>query len=99
MALARTLLHDPSLVFLDEPFTGLDVHASALLREVLVRLKDGHRTVLLVTHSLTEGLALADLVAIQTNGRFAFMGARDEIPSGEEERFYRQQVEQGGTVG
>lgn len=99
LALARTLLHDPSLVFLDEPFTGLDVHASALLREVLVRLKDGHRTVLLVTHSLTEGLALADLVAIQTNGRFAFMGARDEIPSGEEERFYRQQVEQGGTVG
>lgn len=99
LALARTLLHDPSLVFLDEPFTGLDVHASALLREVLVRLKDGHRTVLLVTHSLTEGLALADLVAIQTNGRFAFMGARDEIPSGDEERFYRQQVEQGGTVG
>jgi len=98
-ALARTLLHDPSLVFMDEPFTGLDVHASALLREVLVRLKDGHRAVLLVTHSLTEGLALSDRVAIQTHGRFAFLGARGEIPLGEEERFYRHHVEPGETAG
>ena len=93
LALARTLLHDPSLVFLDEPFTGLDVHASALLREVLVRLKDGHRTVILVTHNLSEGLALADRVAIQAQGRFAFLGARHEIPDGDEERFYRERVE------
>ena len=93
LALARTLLHDPALVFLDEPFTGLDVHASALLREVLVRLKDGHRTVLLVTHSLSEGLALADLVAIQKQGRLVFLGGRGEIPVGAEERFYRDHVE------
>jgi heme exporter protein A len=96
-ALARTLLHDPSLVFLDEPFTGLDVHASALLREVLFRLKDGRRTVVLVTHNLPEGLALADRVAIQNRGRFAFFGARGDIPTGEEERFYRFSVEEGGA--
>lgn len=93
LALARTLLHDPSLVLLDEPFTGLDVHASTLLREVLVRLKDGRRTVILVTHNLSEGLALADRVAIQTQGRFVFFGARSEIPEGEEERMYRDYVE------
>ncbi len=94
-ALARTLLHDPSIVLLDEPFTGLDVHASALLRDVLVRLKDGLRTVVLVTHNLAEGLSLADRVAIQARGRFKFFGARGEIPSGEEERFYRLNVEDG----
>ncbi len=99
LALARTLLHDPALVLLDEPFTGLDVHASALLREVLARLKDGRRTVVLVTHSLTEGLALADRVAIQVHGRFAFLGARDEIPRGEEEVFYRAWVEEGAGEG
>lgn len=93
LALARTLLHDPSLVLLDEPFTGLDVHASSLLRQVLVRLKDGRRTVILVTHNLSEGLALADRVAIQTQGQFAFFGARSEIPEGEEERVYREYVE------
>jgi heme exporter protein A len=98
LALARTLLHDPSLVLLDEPFTGLDVHASALLREVLARLKDGRRTVVLVTHSLTEGLALADRVAIQVHGRFAFHGRRNDIPTGEEEAFYRGWVEGAGAV-
>jgi heme exporter protein A len=96
-ALARTLLHDPSLIFLDEPFTGLDVHASALLRDVLFRLKDGRRTVILVTHNLPEGLALAERVAIQARGRFAFFGSRGEIPAGEEERFYRLSVEEGGV--
>jgi heme exporter protein A len=97
LALARTLLHDPSLILLDEPFTGLDVHASALLREVLERLKDGRRTVVLVTHSLTEGLALADRVAIQVQGRIMFLGSRAEVPAGEEEAFYRDVVARGGV--
>jgi heme exporter protein A len=98
LALARTLLHDPSLVLLDEPFTGLDVHAAALLREVLARLKDGRRTVVLVTHSLADGLALADRVAIQVDGRFAFLGGRSEIPSGGEEALYRRLVEGEGEA-
>ena len=98
LALARTLLHDPSLVLLDEPFTGLDVHASALLREVLGQLKDGRRTVVLVTHNLIEGLQLADRVAIQVEGRFAFLGARHEIPGGSEEAFYRRWVDGGGRA-
>lgn len=93
LALARTLLHDPSLVLMDEPFTGLDIHASALLRDVLAQLKDGRRTVILVTHNLAEGLALADRVAIQVEGRFSFYGSREQLPSGEEEAFYRGHVE------
>ncbi len=93
VALARTLLHDPALVLLDEPFTGLDVHASSLLRDVLTRLRDGARTVVLVTHNLAQGLSLADRVAIQVRGRFAFLGRRDQLPAGDEERFYRTLVE------
>jgi heme exporter protein A len=92
LALARTLLHDPALVLLDEPFTGLDLHAATLLREVLERLRDGNRSVVLVTHQLLEGLSLADRVAIQARGRFAFLGTRHELPRGEEERFYRERV-------
>lgn len=99
LALARTLLHEPSLVLLDEPFTGLDLHASALLRRVLGRLRDGRRTVVLVTHNLGEGLALADRVAIQAEGRFRFLGAREELPEGREERFYRERVEPGARGG
>jgi heme exporter protein A len=92
LALARTLLHDPALVLLDEPFTGLDLHAAALLREVLARLRDGNRSVILVTHQLLEGLSLADRVAIQARGRFVFLGERGQLPAGGEERFYRERV-------
>jgi heme exporter protein A len=69
LALARTLLHEPEMVLLDEPYTGLDAHAAGVLREVLATLRDGRRTVILVTHNLTEGLELADRVAIQVRGR------------------------------
>jgi heme exporter protein A len=92
LALARTLLHDPALVLLDEPFTGLDLHAAAVLRGVLERLRDGNRSVVLVTHQLMEGLSLADRVAIQSRGRFVFLGPRHALPAGEEERFYRERV-------
>ena len=71
VALARALLHDPEVVLLDEPYTGLDPHASAVLREQLALLKDGRRTVVLVTHNLKQGLELADRVAIQVQGRFS----------------------------
>ena len=71
VALARALLHDPEVVLLDEPYTGLDPHASAGLREQLASLKDGRRTVVLVTHNLIRGLELADRVAIQVQGRFS----------------------------
>ena len=71
VALARALLHDPEVLLLDEPYTGLDPHASTLLREQLASLKDGRRTVVLVTHNLIQGLELADRVAIQVHGRFS----------------------------
>ncbi len=71
VALARALLHDPEVVLLDEPYTGLDPHASAVLREQLASLKDGRRTVVLVTHNLIQGLELADTVAIQVQGKFS----------------------------
>ncbi len=71
VALARALLHDPEVVLLDEPYTGLDPHASAVLREQLASLKNGRRTVVLVTHNLKQGLELSDRVAIQVRGRFS----------------------------
>ncbi len=97
LALARTLLHDPEVVLLDEPYTGLDVHAAALLRDLLSSLKDGRRTVVLVTHDLTQGMELADRVAIQVAGRFAFHDAVEGLPEGPMDSFYRDVVE--GALG
>jgi heme exporter protein A len=93
LALARTLLHDPDVVLLDEPYTGLDAHAADVLRGVLSALKDGLRTVVLVTHNLTQGLELADRVAIQVRGRFVLEAARDALNAGDFEHTYRDAVE------
>jgi len=94
LALARTLLHDPDFVLLDEPYTGLDAHAAAVLRGVLTSLKDGHRTVILVTHNITQGLELADRVAIQVRGRFVFLDDRQTLDGSTFEHFYRERVEE-----
>ena len=74
LAIARALMHDPEILFLDEPFTGLDPAASLLLRGLLERLKEGGRSAVLVTHDLAEGLALADRWGILAFGRVAAEG-------------------------
>jgi heme exporter protein A len=76
LTIARALLHDPELVLLDEPFTGLDQRAAASLRDLLERLRAANRVVVLVTHNLDEGLELATHVAIQVDGRFVECGAK-----------------------
>jgi heme exporter protein A len=93
LALARTLLHDPEVVLLDEPYTGLDAHAADVLREVLSSLKDGRRTVVLVTHNLGQGLELAERILVQVRGRIVFDLPRADIDAGSFERRYREVVE------
>jgi heme exporter protein A len=77
LAIARALLHDPDVMLLDEPFSGLDQRAAATLRELLGRLRAERRTMVLVTHNIDEGLELATHVAIQVAGAFVSFGARD----------------------
>lgn len=93
LALARALLHDPDVVLLDEPYTGLDPSAAAVLRGVLTGLKDGRRTVVMVTHNIGEGIALASQVAIQVRGRFAWQGSRADVEAVDFERLYHRVVE------
>ncbi len=99
LALARTLLHDPDVVLLDEPYTGLDAQAAAVLRGVLAALRDGRRSVVLVTHNLTEGLQLADRVAIQVRGRWVVDRPASDFEPERMHEAYRAAVEAetGGT--
>jgi heme exporter protein A len=92
VALARTLLHEPEAVFLDEPYTGLDPHAAAALRGVLDRLRDGRRTVVLVTHNLSQGLEQADRVAVQVAGEWVSDEPRSAIDAGRWEQVYTERV-------
>ncbi|MBB4638804.1 heme ABC exporter ATP-binding protein CcmA [Longimicrobium terrae] len=92
LALARTLLHDPEVVFLDEPYTGLDPHASGLLTGVLERLRDGRRTIVLVTHNLSQGLEQANRVAVQVGGRWVSDEPASAIDPATWERVYTERV-------
>jgi ABC-2 type transport system ATP-binding protein len=64
VALARTLVHDPSIVLLDEPTAGLDPQSAHDVRELVLRLRDERRAVLLSTHNLDEVDRVADRVAV-----------------------------------
>ena len=64
VALARTLLHKPDIVLLDEPTAGLDPESARDVRELVLRLRDEHRAVLMSTHNLDEVERVADRVAV-----------------------------------
>ncbi|HET6316457.1 MAG TPA: ABC transporter ATP-binding protein [Chloroflexota bacterium] len=69
VAIARALLHEPSVLFLDEPTAGLDPLAARMVRDLIVGLKHSSRTIVLCTHDLDEADRLADTVAIMRRGR------------------------------
>jgi ABC-type multidrug transport system ATPase subunit len=81
LAIARSLLHEPSILLLDEPYTGLDQDAAGILDGVLRdALAAANRpTVLMTTHDITRGLALCDRVAILSRGKIAYEAPRAEI--------------------
>lgn len=83
LAIARALLHHPSLVFLDEPTAGLDPVASAALRQDLASLARYEGvTVFLTTHNLSEAEKLCDRVAVIRNGRLIGAGSTGELVGG-----------------
>jgi heme exporter protein A len=79
LTIARALINDPSLILLDEPYNGLDQHASALLSDQLIKLHDRKRTIIMVTHNLIRGMEVATKVGILVKGRMLFLKDRDEI--------------------
>ena len=87
ISIARSLLHKPSLLLLDEPETGLDQQAIAMLWSIL---HQGEHTILLTTHSLERGLELADRVVILNRGRVVFEKPRDELDLETLKRAYQQ---------
>jgi len=79
LAIARAILHSPEVLLCDEPYTGLDQSASAVLDQVLRDVAAHGRTVLMTTHDLAHGVALANRVLILYRGKIAFTASREEI--------------------
>jgi len=79
LCLGRTMIHDPSVMVLDEPASGLDPRARIELREMISRLADAGKAVLISSHILTELAEICDRVAIIEHGQLVAVGTVDEI--------------------
>jgi ABC-2 type transport system ATP-binding protein len=79
VALARTLLHDPEVLILDEPANGLDPQARIEMRQVLLDLADRGKTLLVTSHILPELARVCHRIAIITRGRLRALGTLEEI--------------------
>ncbi|MDW8072477.1 MAG: heme ABC exporter ATP-binding protein CcmA, partial [Anaerolineae bacterium] len=79
LAIARALLHNPPVLLLDEPDTGLDRHAAETLGMLLRQADLGQRTVLMTTHNLEYAAAWGERVAILVNGQIVSQIHRAEI--------------------
>jgi ABC-2 type transport system ATP-binding protein len=89
VGIARTLLHDPEVLILDEPANGLDPQARVEMRELLLQLAAAGKTLIVTSHILPELSRICDRVAIITKGRLRACGTLDEIA---------RQVQQQRTV-
>lgn len=79
LSIARAILHDPKILFLDEPYTGLDQHAAATFDRILSELDVSDKTQVMVSHDIERGLNLADRIIILYEGKIVYQAARSEI--------------------
>src|SRR6185369_11202793 len=92
VSIARAIVHVPRLLLCDEPYTGLDEVGSAALTHALAERRASGAALLLVTHNLSEGLALATHAAIMRRGKLARYESRGEVDATTYASEYRELV-------
>ncbi len=78
-SLIRALLHDPPVLYLDEPTTAMDPHSARIVRDAMLELRAARRTILLTTHNLAEAEDLADRIVIIRGGAIIAEGTIAEL--------------------
>jgi len=94
-SIARAVLHNPSILFLDEPEVGLDPHASVMVRDILDDINSGSRTVVMTTHNLERGLELGDSVVILDRGKVVYRASVPELDKVNFQQIYDRCTEAG----
>jgi heme exporter protein A len=90
LAIGRAVLHDPEVVLFDEPYTGLDQDASAMLDDVLRNVAARGRTVVMTSHDLARAEELGSRFDVLSRGAIAASCSRDELGSSNLLTFYKQ---------
>jgi ABC-2 type transport system ATP-binding protein len=79
LALVRAMLHDPTVLLLDEPTSAMDPQSAKLVRDAIRELRREERTVAITTHNLAEAQTLADRIAVMRRGRIIANGTFREL--------------------
>jgi ABC-2 type transport system ATP-binding protein len=98
LCLGRTMIHDPAVMILDEPAAGLDPRARIQLREMIRRLADEGKTVLISSHILTELAEMCDVVGIIEQGQMLAVGSVEEIHKSQQRQAWVRVRVLGGTA-
>ncbi len=98
LAIARAVLHDPSILLLDEPFTGLDTAARDTLAASILDFREEGRTIVLVTHDLTQAFALSDEFILLSRGRIVRHGKTADTTLDDLQSLYRTAVDADTTL-
>ena len=94
LSIARALINDPDVVFLDEPYAGLDPHAVEIFDELIGSLREG-RTFVMVSHDLQKGFAACTHAMMLARGRVMVCAPKDELDFDEFKGLYRETVGMG----
>lgn len=94
LSIARALMNDPQVVFLDEPYAGLDPHAVEIFDGLIGGLRDG-RTFVMVSHDLQKGYSSCTHALVLARGRVVAYAPKEELDFPEFERLYRETVGMG----
>jgi len=94
---AATVINDPELVILDEPFSGLDPVNQDLLREIITTMRSQGRTVLFSTHGMHEAEQLCDFIVLINQGKVVVDGTLDQIRSHHESHTISIEIEGDGA--
>lgn len=94
LSIARALMNDPDVVFLDEPYAGLDPHAVEIFDGLIEQLRDG-RTFIMVSHDLQKGFDVCTHALVLARGRVVSYAPREDIDFDQFRQLYRETVGMG----
>ena len=94
VSIARALVHDPRVVFLDEPYSGLDPHAVEIFDQLIDSVR-GDRTFVMVSHDLAKGFGMCTHALVMSRGRVVSFAPKDQLDFDEFSQLYRQTVGMG----